>query len=111
MAVETPPRCPPLFVRKRELTEVIGSLGVPVQVCIVEGAPATTVGNGGDATPCKVTREDRRLFFLRCRVSFKAYSHTAFKDVPSSSRDPRTARRRRRVVGDSTAGGTVASLR
>ena len=39
MAMETPPRCPPLFIRKRELTEVIGSLSVPVQVCIVEGAP------------------------------------------------------------------------
>ena len=39
MATETPPRVPPLFVRKRELTEVTGSLSVPVQVCIVEGAP------------------------------------------------------------------------
>ena len=49
------------------------------------------MGSGGDATPCKVTREDRRLYFLMCRVSFKAHSHTALKDVPPSTRDPRTA--------------------
>ena len=41
--------------------------------------------SGGDATPCKVTREDRRLYFLTCRVSLKAHSHTAFKDVPPST--------------------------
>ena len=37
--MEAPPCCLPLFVWKSELTEVIGSLSVPVQVCIVEGAP------------------------------------------------------------------------
>ena len=30
------------------------------------------MGSGGDATPCKVTTEDRRLYFSMCRVSFKA---------------------------------------
>ena len=89
MAMASPPRCPPLFIRKRELTEVIGSPSVPVQVCIVEGAP---MGSGGDATPCKVTREDRRLYFLMCRVSFKAHSHTAFKDGPPSTQFSRMVR-------------------
>ena len=43
------------------------------------------MGSGGDATPCKVTSEDRRLYFLMCIVSSKAHSHTAFKDVPPST--------------------------
>ena len=43
------------------------------------------MGSGGGATPCKVTREDRRPCFLMCRVSFKAHGHTAFNDVPPST--------------------------
>ena len=50
------------------------------------------MGSGGDATPCKVTREDRRLYFLMCRVSFKAHSHTAFRDVSPSTQFSRMFR-------------------
>ena len=80
MAMETPPRCPPLFIRKRELTGLYSRRSSWPQ----------PMGSGGDATPCKVTREDRRLYFLMCRVYFKAHSHTALKDVPPSTRDPKT---------------------
>ena len=43
-------------------------------------------GSGGDVTPRKDTREDPRLYLLMCRVSFKAHSHTAFKDGPPSTK-------------------------
>ena len=46
--METPPRCPHLFVRKRELTVVIGSLSVPVQVCVVGLCRCTSLSLG----PC-----------------------------------------------------------
>ena len=96
MAMETPPRCPPHFVRKRELTEVIGSLCVPVQVCTVELPPGHNRRGGGDATPCKVVREDRRLYFWMNseQVSFESFDAcrpTQELDVPSSIQDPRTA--------------------
>ena len=42
MAMETHPRCPPLFIRKRELTEVIGSLSVRSEKS--KELPATTDG-------------------------------------------------------------------
>ena len=86
MAMETPPRCPPLFIRKRELTG-----GHRFALCPCTGLNSRMssrpqpLGSGGDATPCKVTREDRRQNFSMCRVSFKAHSHTAFKDVPPST--------------------------
>ena len=77
MAMAAPPCCPRPFALDR---------AVKVDAChtsdVVSVCPCTVMysrrssrpqpmGSGGDATPCKVTREDRRLYRLMCRVSFK----------------------------------------
>ena len=85
-----PPCCARPFALDREVkVDVCHSSDVvsvcPVQSCFVRSSLPQPMGSGGDATPCKVTREDWRLYFLRCRVSFKAHCHTAFKDVPPST--------------------------
>ena len=91
--MEAPPCCLPLFVWKSELTEVIRFAQCPCTgLYSRRSSRPQPMGSGGDATPCKVTREDRRLYFLMCRVSFKAHSHTAFKDVPPSTQFSRVFR-------------------
>ena len=89
MAMAAPPCCACPFVPCRT------SDTVPLCPCAGlysrRSSRPQPMGSGGDATPCKVTRDDRRLHFLMCRVSFKAHSHTALKDVLPSTQDPRAA--------------------
>ena len=69
------------------------SLCVPVQVCIVEGAPGHNQW-GVVETPLPAKSQGRTgdYTFLTCKVSFKARSHTAFKDVPPSTQFSRMFR-------------------
>ena len=77
MAMAAPPCCLRPFALDREVKVDVchTSDTVPLSPCTVmysrRSSRPQPMGSGGDATPCKVTREDRRLYFLMCRVSFK----------------------------------------
>ena len=86
-----PPCCSRPFALDREVkVDVCHTSDVvsvcPVQSCIVEGAPGhNRWGVAETPLPAKSQGRTGDCTFLRCRVSFKAHSHTAFKDVLPST--------------------------
>ena len=69
MAMAAPPCCARPFVLDRAVKEDVCLTSDTVPLCPCTGmysrrsSRPQPMGSGGDATPCKVTREDRRLYF------------------------------------------------